>query len=50
VDLDVVSVFESIFDISLVQLIEIMMNKVILDQNLNAGLKKVQQERHGGGI
>jgi hypothetical protein len=27
-----------------------MMNKVILDQNLNAGLKKVPQERHGSGI
>jgi hypothetical protein len=27
-----------------------MMNKVILDQNLNAGLKRVPQERHGSGI
>jgi hypothetical protein len=27
-----------------------MMNKVILNQNLNAGLKKVPQERHGSGI
>jgi hypothetical protein len=26
------------------------MNKVILDQNLNAGLKKVSQERHGSRI
>jgi hypothetical protein len=26
------------------------MNKVILDQNLNAGLKKVPQEGHGSGI
>jgi hypothetical protein len=27
-----------------------MMNKVILDQNLNARLKKVPQERHCSGI
>jgi hypothetical protein len=30
--------------------LKIMMNKVILDQNLNAGLEKVPQERHGSGI
>jgi hypothetical protein len=30
--------------------LKIMMNKVILDLNLNAGLKKVPQERHGSGI